>query len=194
MENVSKPTKVVNDASSLDYIQQYLDGSIKISFADLSLYNKIERPLLINEMRNSSAHSTTTEGLQWRDKDIEDSLSHPDLKLKGISINFQVSSAFYSTKTHPPTHVDDEDSISPSASNFNVPFPPPHQCLVIHATVKDFISQIDWLALQKDFSLKKNQALRHTYRAKFSEQERSAIKIQWTEKMIEFQKHFFFFF
>jgi hypothetical protein len=50
--NVSKPTRVVNDTSNLDYIQQYLDGLVKISFIDLSLSNKIKRPLLINERRN----------------------------------------------------------------------------------------------------------------------------------------------
>jgi hypothetical protein len=176
-ENISKPTRVVNDISNLDYIQQYLDGSVKISFADLSLSNKIERPLLINERRNSFSSSTTTEGLQQRNKDIEYSLSHLDLKLKGISTNSQVSYAFYSTKTHPLTHADDEVSISPLASDFNAPLPRPHQCPIIHATVKDFFSQIDWPALQKHFSPKKNQALRHAYRAKFSKQERFVIKI-----------------
>jgi hypothetical protein len=68
---------------------------------------------------NSFAGSRTTEGLQKRDKEIEDLLSPPNLKLKGISANSQVFSAFYSTKIHPPSHKDDEDSISPSASDVN---------------------------------------------------------------------------
>jgi hypothetical protein len=139
------------------------------------------------EKRNSFTGSTTTEGLHKRDKEIEELISPPsdhcDLRLKGISTNSQVSSAFYSTKTHPPTHKDDEgDSTSPSASDFNGPLPPPHQCYVIHATTKDFFSQIDWLALQKDFSSKKNRDLRHAYRDKFSKRERDLIKVQWTEK------------
>ena len=143
---------------------------------------------------NSFAGSTTTEGLQKRDKGIEDLLSPPDLKLKWISNNFQVSSTFYSTKTHPPTHKDDEGGfVSPSAWGFNGSLPLPHQCCVIHATTKDFFSQIDWLALQKDFSSKKNKDLRHAYRAKFSEKERDLIKVQWTEKMIETQNHILFF-
>jgi hypothetical protein len=76
-----------------------------------------------------------------------------DLKLKGISTNSQVSFAFYSTKTHSPTHKDDEgDSTSPSTSDFNGPLPPPHQCNVIHDATKIFFSQIEWPALQKDFS------------------------------------------
>jgi hypothetical protein len=63
------------------------------------------------------------------------------LKLKGISTDSQVSSTFYSTKTHPFTHKDDEGgSISPSASDFNGSLPPPHQCYVIHAATKDFFS------------------------------------------------------
>jgi hypothetical protein len=61
-ENVSKPAKIVNDATNLDYIQQYLDGSIKTIFADLNLSNRIERPLTVNERRNSLAGSTTIEG------------------------------------------------------------------------------------------------------------------------------------
>ena len=32
LKNVSKPARVVNDTTNLDYIQQYLDGSVKISF------------------------------------------------------------------------------------------------------------------------------------------------------------------
>jgi hypothetical protein len=70
---------------------------------------------LINEIRNSFAGSTTTEGQQRSDKDIENLLSHPNFELKGISIDSQVSFAFYSTKqTPPPTQVDDEGgSISP---------------------------------------------------------------------------------
>jgi hypothetical protein len=71
-------------------------------------------------------------------------LSHPDLKLKGISIDSQVSSAFYTTKqTPPPIQVDDEGrSFSPFASDFITP-PTPHQCVVIDATTKNLFSQIN---------------------------------------------------
>jgi hypothetical protein len=109
LENVSKPPRVVNDSSSLDYIQQYLDGSIKINFSDLNISNRIQRLLPIDERRNSFAGSSTTEGLHKRDKEIEDLIfpppNHSNFKLQGISTNSQVSSAFYSIKT---------DSISPN--------------------------------------------------------------------------------
>jgi hypothetical protein len=56
-----------------------------------------------------------------------------------------------------------------------------------------FFSQIDWPALQKDFSSKKNRDLWHDYRARFSERERDLIKVQWTKKMIKSEKHILFF-
>ena len=130
---------------------------MKINFSDWNISNWIQRPLVIEERRNSFASSTTTEGFQKRDKEIEELLSSSNLKLKGISTNSQVSSAFYSTKTHPPTHKDDDSgSLSPSAFDVNGPLPPlqqpTHQLRVVHASPKDFFSQIDWLALQNNFS------------------------------------------
>jgi hypothetical protein len=85
LENVSKPSRVVNDSSNLNYIQQYLDGSVKISFSDLNILNRIQRSLPIEEKRNSFAGSSTTEGLHKRDKEIEDLIfpppSHSNFKI-----------------------------------------------------------------------------------------------------------------
>ena len=64
---------------------------------------------------------------------------------------------------------------------------------IIHAVSKDFFSQINWPALQKDFSSKNNRDLRHAYYARFSEKEKDLIKVQWIENMIESQKHILFF-
>jgi hypothetical protein len=47
--------------------------------------------------------------------------------------------------------------------------------------------------LQKDFSSKENRDLRHAYHARFSERERDLIKVKWTRKMTESQKHILFF-
>ena len=129
LENVSKLADVVTGSSNVDYIQQYLDGIVKINFSDLNISGRVQRPLAIDERRNYFAGSITTEGFQKRDKEIDDLFASPsDLKLKGVSTNSQVSSAFYSTKTHPPTHKDDDiSSISPFASNMNGPLPPPQQ-------------------------------------------------------------------
>jgi hypothetical protein len=113
IENVSQPAKIASNDTNLDYIQQYHDGSIKISFADLNL-SRVERPLSTNEEINSFtinqrrkyfAVSTTKEGFQRRAKDIE-TFSSSNFKLKGISTNFQVCSAFYSAKqSAAPSHA-----------------------------------------------------------------------------------------
>jgi hypothetical protein len=78
-------------------------------------------------------------------------LSSFDLKLKGASTDSQVCSAFYSAKqSTAPTYTEEEKDVSPFTSNFNAPLI--HQNNVIHAPIKNLFSQIDWLALQKDFS------------------------------------------
>jgi hypothetical protein len=54
----------------------------------------------ISNQRRNSLDSTTTEGFQRRDKELETFLadSSANIKLKGISTDSQVCSAFYSAK------------------------------------------------------------------------------------------------
>jgi hypothetical protein len=109
LENVSKPPRVVNDSSSLDYIQQYLDGSVKISFSDLNIPNRIQRPLPIEGRRNSFAGSSTSEGLHKRDKKIEEMIA--ELKVSQASPTTPPAS---SSKTITPIsqQFSDTDSVS----------------------------------------------------------------------------------
>ncbi|KAG7966020.1 hypothetical protein I3843_08G029400 [Carya illinoinensis] len=97
--------------SDLKYIQQYLDGTVKISF---------DQPL-IKERRNSFTSSRSSFSLDQdlRDKNLEsylkdrdnptrpimirelhskEGLLDQDIKLEGISTKSQVTSAYYSTK------------------------------------------------------------------------------------------------
>ena len=62
LENVAKPANVATGSSNVDYIQQYLDGTVKINFSDLNVSSRIQKPLAIDERRNSFVGSTTTEG------------------------------------------------------------------------------------------------------------------------------------
>jgi hypothetical protein len=163
IENVSQPAKVSQDDTNVDYIQQYLDGYVKISFANLNL-SRVERPLSINEWRNSFfanyqrrnsfAISTTTEGFQKRDKDIENFLADSvsaDYKLKGIATNSQVCSAFYSSKQSAvPSQASqaEEGDVSPSASDLNAPMPEPvfHHCnaITFAEPKKMGFNDLDW--------------------------------------------------
>ena len=117
MEQESPPTKPIFDELNLTHIQQYLDGTVKISFHD-------NQPLRINEGRHSFAGS---ESISKRDQDLNDflqkNLEKPtDLKLNGVSSNnSQVSTAFYSTKPEPSSSycriaIEEEEEIKPPMS------------------------------------------------------------------------------
>ena len=81
LEQESPPTKPIFDELNLDHIQQYFDGTVKISFNS-------NKPLMINEGRHSF---TGSEDISKRDQDLNEFLQKifekPDLKLNGISSN-----------------------------------------------------------------------------------------------------------
>ena len=92
LEQESPIAKPIFDELDLTHIQQYLDGTVKISFQN-------NQPLRINEGRHSFVGS---ESISKRDQDLNEflkrSLEKPaNLKLKGVS-NDKVSSVYYSTK------------------------------------------------------------------------------------------------
>ena len=100
LEQESPLAKPVFDELDLTNIQQYLDGTVKISFQN-------NQPLKISEGRHSFAwgrHSfARSESISKRDQDLNEFLQKkfekPDLRLKGVSSgNSQVSIGFYSTK------------------------------------------------------------------------------------------------
>ena len=98
LEQESPPAKPIFDELNIDHIQQYLDGTVKISFNS-------NKPLMVNEGRHSFAGF---EDISKRDQDLNEFLQKnfekSNLKLKGVSSNnSQVSTAFYSTKTKPPS-------------------------------------------------------------------------------------------
>ena len=79
LEQESPITKPIFDELDLTHIQQYLDGTVKISFQN-------NQPLRINEGRHSFAGSKS---ISKRDQDLNDFLQKnfeksADLKLKGV--------------------------------------------------------------------------------------------------------------
>ena len=94
MEQESPIAKPIFDELDLTHIQQYLDGTVKISFQN-------NQPFRINEGRHSFAGS---ESISKRDQDLNDFLqknfeNFANLKLIGVSNDkSQVSSVYYSTK------------------------------------------------------------------------------------------------
>ena len=81
MEQESPLAKPIFDELDLTHIQQYLDGTVKISFQN-------NQPLRINEGRHSFAGS---ESISKRDQDLNDFLQKnfeksANLKLKGVQV------------------------------------------------------------------------------------------------------------
>ena len=126
MEQESPIDKPIFDELELTHIQQYLDGTVKISFQN-------NQPLKIIEGRHSFAGS---ESISKRDQDLNEFLEKNfekpvDLKLKGIS-NDKISSIYYSTKpktsspySKPASEEEDNSkSVCPSACPSDGDFPP----------------------------------------------------------------------
>ena len=122
LEQESPLAKPAFDELNLTHIQQYLDGTVKISFQN-------NQPLRINEGRHSFAGS---ESISKRDQDLNEFLQKdfekPDLRLKGVSSgNSQVSFVFYSTKPEISSpygriaNEEEEDTRSVCPSVFDFP-------------------------------------------------------------------------
>ena len=67
LEQEAQHAKLASDKLNLDHIQQYLDGTIKISFDN-------NKPLMIKEGRHSFAGSAVSEDISKRDQDLNEFL------------------------------------------------------------------------------------------------------------------------
>jgi len=137
-----KPDLVSHNLGDLDYIQQYLDGTVKISF-DRGSQSTPKSNLLIEEVARSSASrsevprsrssrqpkdktparhsfagSTITEELKRRDLELEKELRK--LKLKGVQTTSQVSHPCYTADTQLEDEESQEGNASPTESDFIV--------------------------------------------------------------------------
>ena len=168
----------------LIYIQQYLNGTVKISFDD-------NKPHMIKEGKHYFARSTVSEDILERDQDLSDFLwknfEKLDLKLKGVaSDNSQVSTAYYSTKMkHPSKHgkhviqeEEETESESPTTSDFQAFTDPDFQTPIIQSQLrvlnKTFV--IDMVALFGEFKSVKNKEKRKSYHATFEQKEKAMLK------------------
>ena len=202
------PAPILTAKPDLDYIQQYLDDTVKISF-DPTPATSFRR----NSFAGSrSSFNPAAEDCERRDQNLniflKDSakaaqpvLNNSDLKMKGLSTSSQITSAFYSAKDvetskgksiKEEANKDDEDTstLSPTASYMATSIAPlPSQLNVINRNY----FEIDLISLFKDYNSKENRDKRKTYHATFSNLEKSRVKHKWKEKMNTEQKHILFF-
>ncbi|KAG7989933.1 hypothetical protein I3843_03G262300 [Carya illinoinensis] len=189
------PAPILTAKPDLDYIQQYLDGTVKISF-DPTPATSFRRNSFVG---SRSSFNPAAEDCERRDQNLniflKDSakaaqpvLNNSDLKMKGLSTSSQITSAFYSAKdveTSKGTSIkeeankDDENTstLSPTASDMAASIAHlPSQLNVINRNY----FEIDLISLK-------------TYHATFSNLEKSRVKSKWKEKMNTEQKHILFF-
>ena len=181
LEQETLPAKPIFDELDLTHIQQYLDGTVKISFQN-------NPPLKINEGRHSFARF---ESISKRDLEINEFLKKSlekssDLKLKSISSDkSQVSSVYYSTKpeTSSPftrtANEDEEDSVSVTPSDFDSPpieNPPVYQNQLRVLTILDELFEVDLVSLYDEFMLAKNRTKRKYFQNNFAQSEKDRVK------------------
>ena len=172
MEQETLLAKPVFDKLDLTHIQQYLDGTVKISFQN-------NQPLRINEGRHSFAGS---ESISKRDQDFNDFLQKncekpTDLKLKGVSSDkSQINFVFYYAKLEPSspydrtTNEEEEDtrSVSLSISDFPPIENPVYQNQLRVLNVLDENFEIDMISLYNEFMLAKNKNKRKYFQNTFA--------------------------
>ena len=172
MEQKTLLVKPVFDKLDLTHIQQYLDGTVKISFQN-------NQPLRINEGRHSFAGS---ESISKRDQDLNDFLQKnceipTDLKLKGVSSDkSQINFVFYYAKLEPSspydrtTNEEEEDtrSVSLSISDFPPIENPVYQNQLRVLNVLDENFEIDTISLYNEFMLAKNKNKRKYFQNTFA--------------------------
>ena len=220
MEQESPIAKPIFDELDLTHIQQYLDGTVKISFQN-------NQPLRIIEGRHSFVGY---ESISKRDQDLNDFLKKnfeelvdlksksiskrdqnlneflkrnfekpADFKLKGIS-NDKVSTVFYSTKPEVSSpygrtaNEEEENTRSVCPSDDFPPIENPvdqNQLRVLNALDESF--EIDMVSLYNEFMLAKNRNKRKYFQGNFAQSEKNRVKRKWLEKMNQLKKKKIFF-
>ena len=197
LEQETPLAKPIFNELDLTHIQQYLDGTVKISFQN-------NQPLRINKGRHSFAGS---ESILKRDQDLNDFLQKnfenpTDLKLKGVSSgNSQVSTPFYSTKAESfspygkTANEKEEDtrSVSPSVSNFPPIEIPDYQKQLRVLNVLDENFEIVMVSLYNEFMLAKNINKIKYFQNTFAQSEKDRVKRKLLDKMNQLKKHILFF-
>ena len=180
LEQESPIAKPIFDELDLTHIQQYLDGTVKISFQK-------NQPLRINQGRHSFARS---ESISKRDQDLNDFLQKnfeksTDLKLKGVSNDkSQISSVYYFTKPeasspYSRTANEEEDngkSVCPSNFDFPPIETPDYEKQLRVLTVLDENFEIDMVSLYNESTLPKNQNKRKYFQNNFAQSKKTVLK------------------
>jgi hypothetical protein len=208
-----KPELVRHNLGDLDYIQQYLDGTVKISF-DRGSQSTPKSNLLIEEVarssasrsevprsrssrqpkdktpaRHSFASSTSTEELKRRDLELEKELRK--LKLKGVQTTSQVSHPCYTADTQLEDEESQEGNTSPTESDFIVETVVDPQLCTLRKPKKPF--KIDFDFLEIDFDSESNLERRKAYKERFNLEQKKEILSSFKKHLCEIKMNISYF-
>ncbi|KAI8571492.1 hypothetical protein RHMOL_Rhmol01G0124200 [Rhododendron molle] len=184
-ENDSYPHKMQNDTVDLDYIKQYLDGTVRISFDQ----QRINPPLRIKELSRSSSSVS----LPRHDKN----LINPHVKLRGIETSSQISKPCYSTQSN----FDDSETSpgSPTLTDFEGTTPPVNPlnqvdpALRVLTRITNDDSDDEYDELYEEFKSKKNKQKRRNWRSSYSSSQQDKMIDQWKQYMENNNDEIYFF-
>jgi hypothetical protein len=205
-----KPELIRHNLGDLDYIQQYLDGTVKISF-DRDSQSTPKSNLLIEEVARSSASrsevprsrssrqpkdktparhlfagSTSTEELKRRDLELEKELRK--LKLKGVQTTSQVSHPCYTADTQLEDEESQEGNASPTESDFIVETVVDPQLCTLRKPFK-----IDFDFLEIDFDSASNLEKRKAYKERFNLEQKKGILSHFKKHLCEIEMNISYF-
>ncbi|KAI8547510.1 hypothetical protein RHMOL_Rhmol07G0201500 [Rhododendron molle] len=159
-ENESYPQKMQNDIIDLDYIKQYLDGTVRISFDQ----QRINPPLRIKEL----SRSDSSVNIPRQDKNLLNS----NIRLKESKFDDEETSQGSPTPT-------DLDEITPNDSISQRNVDP--SLRVLNRITNDNNDEYD--ELYEEYKSKKNKQKRKDYRNKYSFDEQDKIIDCWEQYM-----------
>ncbi|KAI8571993.1 hypothetical protein RHMOL_Rhmol01G0164100 [Rhododendron molle] len=168
-ENDSYPHKIQNDTVDLDYIKQYLDGTVRISFDQ----QRINPPLRIKELSRSSSSVS----LPRHDKN----LINPHVKLKGIETSSQISKPCYSTQSN--FDEDETSQGSPTPTDLDGTIPPVNHINPALRVLTRITDDDEYDYLYEEFKSKKNKQKRREWRSNYSSSKQNKMINQWQQYM-----------
>jgi hypothetical protein len=195
LENENQVQKVENNALDLDYIQQYLDGTVKISFDE----PRLRTPFMLKDTESSHRKSTSSikyepslkhesfKSKDFKNSDLKEFKNLKDLKLKGIKIESQVSTPCYTTNSEQFEEENTDGNVSPTQTDME-DHVPHHQLLTLNKPFK-----LNMKTLEKEFMSKRNANKREKYSTSHTREQKVEILNKWKEFMNKNKIHVNFF-
>ncbi|KAI5339094.1 hypothetical protein L3X38_018366 [Prunus dulcis] len=173
----SQPTPVQRSLNNLDYIQQYLDGTVKIKFDSHPLHKSNvqlqQLPTPGQSQRHAPARHSFAASSSTLERDLELEKAMIDFKLESLRKSSQVTQPCYGQVPVPEDKSDSPESLT--QSDFLVE----NQLRTLNKTF-----EINWVRLNRHLKAPENQVRRDSYHQAYpNSKHRELIFKQWKDYM-----------